>query len=459
MDIQNVKGTHDVILDEANAYEYIENVMKAIAESYAFKQFRIPVIENSNLFQRSVGESSDIVRKEMYTFKDKGERLITLRPEFTAGIIRSFVNNKLYATKDLPVKAYYVGPVFRYERPQLGRYRQFNQFGIETIGTDNFYHDVEAIVLGYSILKSLGLENVKVKINTLGDLESRKNYKEALKTFFEPHLNNMCSDCKQRFALNPLRILDCKVEDDKKIIADAPKMTNYLSSESKNRFNKVITLLKEIGVDFEIDDTLVRGLDYYSQTVFEFHYSSSKGVDYGAIGAGGHYDSLVKEIGGPQLEGVGLSFGIERVYSVMADDGLTGFESAGLDIYVMPIGEAEQEIGFYLTSNLRQYGFSCEIDLSNSKIGSMLKKANRLQAHFAIIIGEEEIDSKKATIKNLKTQEQVKIDFDDLINYFDKAFQLNDDHHECHHDDECCCHKEKDVDGHHCCKHHKGENE
>lgn len=446
MNIQNVKGTHDVILKEAQAYERIESVMKAIAESYCFKEFRVPVIENSALFLRSVGESSDIVRKEMYTFLDKGGRSLTLRPEFTAGIIRSFVNNKLYATKDLPVKAYYVGPVFRYERPQLGRYRQFNQFGIETIGTTSVYHDVEAILLGYTILTALGLENVKVKINTLGDALSRQNYKNALKEYFSNHIDDMCVDCKQRYELNPLRILDCKVKEDQDIVKNAPTMSNYLSDDAKKRFDDLCALLEQVGVDYEIDDTLVRGLDYYSQTVFEYHYTSKKGINYGAVGAGGHYDGLVKEMDGPQLEGVGLSFGVERVFSVLNDDELLADVDDGCDVFVMPMGEDANEIGFYLLTTLRQYGFTSEIDVSGSKLSSMLKKANRLSSKYAIILGEEEINTRILTIKDLFKQEQYKINVDNLIDFLDSRLNNAEDEHE-----HCSCNDEKE---HHCCGHH-----
>lgn len=463
MDIQKVKGTHDVVLSEAEAYEKIEDTMKAIAETFAFRQFRVPVIENSALFQRSVGESSDIVRKEMYTFLDKGDRSITLRPEFTAGIIRSFVNNKLYATKDLPVKAYYVGPVFRYERPQLGRYRQFNQFGIETIGTDNLFHDAEAIILGYQILTCLHLDGVTVKVNTLGDEESRNNYKEALKAYFAKHLDNMCPDCKQRYELNPLRILDCKVPEDQEIVKDAPRMSEYLSDAAKERFDKVLALLEANNVPYEIDDTLVRGLDYYSQTVFEFHYTSSKGKDYGAIGAGGHYSNLVKEIGGPSLEGVGFSFGIERVYSVLADDGEIDEKGEGLDIYLCPQNKDLVQPCFNLCNILRTCGYACEVDIASGKMATMLKRADRANSKYAIIVGDEEYKTQELTVKNLTTQAQCKVDLDDIVYYFDAIFNVEEEHCSCgcedeNDSDECCCGgHHHHQDGECCCHDHDDE--
>ena len=284
--IKNVKGTHDIYGEETNAYDMVESVMKSIAELYAYNGVRPPVLESNSVFVRGVGESSDIVRKEMYTFPDKGGREITLRPEFTAGIMRLVVQNKLYATNELPLKLYYCGPVFRYERPQLGRYRQFNQFGVESIGNNAPMNDVDVIVLAYTILCSLKLENVTIKINTLGDEESRNAYRQALKDYFKEHIGNMCEDCKNRYELNPLRILDCKVPEDRPIIDKAPQIGDYLSPQSKARFEQVKEALETLQIPYEVDEGLVRGLDYYSETVFEFHYKSQAGLDYGAIGAG-----------------------------------------------------------------------------------------------------------------------------------------------------------------------------
>ena len=296
-----VKGTHDVILEEATKYSYVEEVLTKIATLYNYKEFRTPIIESNELFNRSVGESSDIVRKEMYTFLDKGNRLITLRPEMTASTIRSMVNAKLFANNDYPIKAYYLGPNFRYERPQQGRYRQFNQFGIECCGVNNFYRDVEVIALGYNALKMLGFTNLKLKINSLGDQETRNDYKKALTSYFGEKIEQMCEDCKERYTKNILRILDCKVESDQEIIKDAPTLDKFYSKNAKEHFDNVLKALDEIGIEYEIDHSLVRGLDYYTGVVFEYHYTSKLGKNYGAIGGGGHYANLIKEIGGPDL--------------------------------------------------------------------------------------------------------------------------------------------------------------
>lgn len=421
--IKNVKGTHDIFGEETNAYEMVESLMKSIAELYAYNGVRPPVLEYNSVFVRGVGESSDIVRKEMYTFPDKGDRLLTLRPEFTAGIMRLVVQNKLYATNELPLKLYYVGPVFRYERPQLGRYRQFNQFGVESIGNNSPMNDTEVIVLAYTILCSLGLEGVTIKINTLGDEESRNNYRKALKDYFKDHIGNMCEDCKSRYELNPLRILDCKVPEDRPIIEGAPKIGDYLSEASKIRFEQIQDALSVLQIPYEIDEGLVRGLDYYSETVFEFHYKSKAGLDYGAIGAGGHYGKLMEELGGPELPGVGFSFGIERIVSVLKDDGLLNDTKSTLDAYVMPLGDEAILVAEEIAVLLRNSGgYRTDICFDKTKLGNMFKRATAKNAKYAVIIGEEEMNNDSVIVKDLATQEQIKVKVDNLIEKFDELF-------------------------------------
>lgn len=442
MEFQVLKGTHDVIQDEASKYTYIEDLLTQVARLYNFQEFRTPVIEKSELFLRSVGESSDIVRKEMYDFLDKGGRSITLRPEFTAGIIRSIVNAKLYAIQDLPIKAFYVGPVFRYDRPQQGRYRQFNQFGVELVGTSSYLNDTEIISFGYTCLHLLGLKDVKIKINTLGDEETRKNYKEALTKYFSSHIDDMCEDCKERIKINPLRILDCKVQHDQDYVAKAPKIKDYLSENSKNKFNQILKLLDELSIPYELDDTLVRGLDYYSDVVFEYHYTSKKGNNYGAIGAGGHYSNLVKEMNGPELEGVGLSFGVERLFNILNDDEKE-FELPSLDVVFMPLFKDDEHLNriYNIVEKLRLYGYSSEMLDFNKSIKTMFKIAQNKNAKFAIIIGEDEFNSNTVNIKNLseKTQETIKLS--ELVMYLDANLNGEEihEHEDCCGDD-CCCH-------------------
>ena len=437
MAVNNVKGTRDIIGEEANAFNYIENLLKQICELFAYNEVKPPVLEHTELFVRGVGESSDVVRKEMYTFLDKADRSVTLRPEFTAGIMRLIVNNKLLNTNELPYKAYYVGPVFRYERPQLGRYRQFTQFGVEAVGNNTPEIDVETMVLAYTILTSLNLENVSIKINTLGDEESRQNYKNALKEYFAKYLDQMCPDCHSRYELNPLRILDCKVPEDQKIVAGAPKMKDYLSANAKERFSKVLALLDDLEIPYKVDDTLVRGLDYYSETVYEFHYVSSTGNDYGAIGAGGHYGGLVKEIGGPDVAGVGFSFGIDRLYSVLRDDGLLpkGLDNP-IEIYVMPMGEVAKPLAMQTAAALRISGYRVDMCFEEAKLGNMFKRAERKGAQFAVIIGENEVNNQEVIVKNMATTEQKSVPISELIEKISQEMG-----------EECCggncqCHKE-----------------
>lgn len=425
-----VKGTHDVILEEATKYSYVEEVLTKIATLYNYKEFRTPIIESNELFNRSVGESSDIVRKEMYTFLDKGNRLITLRPEMTASTIRSMVNAKLFANNDYPIKAYYLGPNFRYERPQQGRYRQFNQFGIECCGVNNFYRDVEVIALGYNALKMLGFTNLKLKINSLGDQETRNDYKKALTSYFGEKIEQMCEDCKERYTKNILRILDCKVESDQEIIKDAPTLDKFYSKNAKEHFDNVLKALDEIGIEYEIDHSLVRGLDYYTGVVFEYHYTSKLGKNYGAIGGGGHYANLIREIGGPDLEGVGLALGIERLVNVMNDDNLFDSLEEGLDIYIMPLGEKAINESNKIANFLRLNGYSCDICLESKNFGQMFKKAQRRNAKYALIIGDNELESKNVVVKDLALEKQETVANDDLLEYLDKKFDVEEHHHE-----------------------------
>ncbi|MDY4857483.1 MAG: histidine--tRNA ligase [Candidatus Onthovivens sp.] len=425
-----VKGTHDVILEEATKYSYVEEVLTKIATLYNYKEFRTPIIESNELFNRSVGESSDIVRKEMYTFLDKGNRLITLRPEMTASTIRSMVNAKLFANNDYPIKAYYLGPNFRYERPQQGRYRQFNQFGIECCGINNFYRDVEVIALGYNALKMLGFTNLKLKINSLGDQETRNDYKKALTSYFGEKIEQMCEDCKERYTKNILRILDCKVESDQEIIKDAPTLDKFYSKNAKEHFDNVLKALDEIGIEYEIDHSLVRGLDYYTGVVFEYHYTSKLGKNYGAIGGGGHYANLIKEIGGPDLEGVGLALGIERLVNVMNDDNLFDSLEEGLDIYIMPLGEKAINESNKIANFLRLNGYSCDICLESKNFGQMFKKAQRRNAKYALIIGDNELESKNVVVKDLALEKQETVANDDLLEYLDEKFDVEEHHHE-----------------------------
>ena len=414
MEINPVKGTHDIIGDEADLYREIEQRCIYVADLFSYKEIRTPIIEHTPLFLRSVGESSDIVTKEMYTFMDKGDRSVTLRPEMTAGVMRSIVSNKLYANPDLPLKYFYLGPCFRYERPQAGRYRQFHQFGIEAVGNPSFLQDAEVISIGHRILLTLGLKNVKVLINSLGDEESRANYKVALKEYFAKHIDKMCPDCKRRLEINPLRILDCKVPEDIEIVKGAPRMTDYLSDASKLYLNNVINTLQSVGIEVEIDTNLVRGLDYYTGVVFEYHAVLKEGEqDVGALGGGGHYANLLAEVGGPQMEGIGLAMGVERLAYVVSQT-IKENPLNGPDFYLMGMTDEIIAKNFALAELLRSSGLVIDLNYQIKSISALIKTALRKKAKFAIIIGEDEMTKKEVTIKNLATQEQTLVKFDDL---------------------------------------------
>lgn len=432
MQIKGVKGTHDLYGDESYCYDYIENIFSIVAELYNYKKIETPCLEYTEVFSRGTGTSSDVVRKEMYTFLDKGDRSVTLRPEGTAGVMRSIVENKLYATNDLPLKAYYVGPVFRYERPQLGRYRQFYQAGIEAVGIDSSELDAEVVVFAMRVLGMLGFNGLKVKVNTLGDKESRLAYKEALKAYFAPRIESMCDDCKERLKLNPLRILDCKVDADQEIAKGAPKMRDYLSKSSEERFYHTLSILNEVGIEYEIDDSLVRGLDYYGEIVFEVHMLSPTGKDYGALLGGGHYDGLLSSFDGPSDidHGVGFALGMERIYSLMKEFDLLKDIKQELDIYLIPLGEKAMEYSFSLAEQLRSLGYSIDRPYKMAKLGSYFKKAERSRAKLALIFGDDELEKGIIQIKDLDKKEQKEVSLDNLDKELDELFNEEDHHHE-----------------------------
>jgi histidyl-tRNA synthetase len=378
------RGTYDAYYEDALNIEKIVSILKRISKSYGYAPIHTPMYEQTALFARSAGETSDIVTKEMFNFLDKSGRDICLRPELTAGVMRAIVTNKLYATKDLPLKLSYYGSAFRYERPQAGRYRQFNQFGIENVGATSYLNDAETIIFGYNALKILGFPHIILKINSIGDEESRNAYRTALKEFFQNKIENMCPDCKRRFETNPLRILDCKVKEDQEIIKDAPKMSDYLNETSKEYLNNILRVLDEQQVEYEIDDTLVRGLDYYSHVVFEYHFITENGTSLGAVGAGGHYDNLLREVGGPQLSSVGLAFGVERLNLLLKEINPEEYAKVELDAYLICLGKENLDKVFSLCTTLRNNGFNVDMSFENKSMGASFKIATRKNAKFTI---------------------------------------------------------------------------
>lgn len=413
MEYNVARGTRDILFKEKRRFKIVEEVIRSVAETYGFNMIETPMFEHTELFARSVGESSDIVNKEMYTFNDKANRSITLRPEGTAGAIRAFVTNKLYSSPDMPVKLMYDGSVFRYERPQAGRFRQFRQFGFEEIGARSPYVDVELIMMIKAILETLGFEGLKIKVNTIGDTESRNNYSRVLKEHFEAHLDTLCEDCRRRLETNPLRILDCKVDVNHEAIKNAPKIKDYLTDASKEYFAKTLELLDTLGVKYEIDESLVRGLDYYNDVVFEIHREDGK---YGALGAGGRYDSLVKEVGGPDLPAVGMAFGVDRLVMIMDEEGMFDDENdVNVDVFVMPMKEEMNTKALAVAEILRSIGLIVDIDLSNRSFKSQFKSALRKGAQAAVIIGEDELNNNTVVLKNIETATQETVNDDEIV--------------------------------------------
>jgi len=422
--IQKPKGTYDVYGKKGKTILEIEKILHALMEKYNYEYVRTPIFEASELFHRGVGESTDIVTKETYDFVDRGNRNMTLRPEGTAGVVRSYIENKMYGNASQPVKTWYYGPMYRYERPQSGRFREFYQFGVEVFGSNSPLTDAEIISIPVNFYKLLGLKGIKVNINSLGDMESRKNYREALKTYFEPYLDLLCDDCKERFNKNPLRIIDCKYDANLDIIKNAPKIIDYLNEESKKHFEEVKKYLDAMDIEYEVNPNIVRGLDYYTHTVFEVEASVEGFGAQNVLCGGGRYDNLVETIGGPSTSGVGFALGLERLLTALEFENIDLVDENNLDIFIIPIDTNEYSIS--LGNILRMNGFNVEVDFNSRKIGNSFKQADRLGAKYIIIIGEDEVNNKVLTIKDNKTKEEYKIEEDKLIDFFDEMVEEND---------------------------------
>lgn len=418
--IQKQKGTYDVYGNTGKKIVYLENLLKALMEKYNYEYVRTPLFEASDLFHRGVGETSDIVSKETYDFTDRGNRNITLRPEGTAGVVRSFIENKMYARTEQPIKTWYYGPMYRYERPQSGRYREFYQFGVEVFGTNDPMIDAEIISIPVNFYKFLGLKGIKVNINSLGDAESRKNYRDALIEYFKPHINTLCEDCKTRFLKNPLRILDCKVDKETEILKNAPSILDYLNEVSKKHFENVKKYLEALDIEYVVNPKIVRGLDYYTNTVFEVEANVEGFGSQNVLCAGGRYNNLVETIGGPSTAGIGFALGFERLLTALDYENINVIEDDGIDVYIIPMSENEKQKSLNVTNNLRMNGFKVDMDYLNRNIKSNFKQADRLNSKFVIIIGEEEIKTNVATIKNNHEKTEEKIEFDKLVEYLDR---------------------------------------
>lgn len=412
--IQIPKGTKDVLPKQSYLWQYVENAARETAEAFGFREIRTPTFEYTELFLRGVGDTSDIVNKEMYTFLDKGNRSVTLRPEGTAGVARAFLENGL-ASGAMPFKVYYLISAFRYERPQAGRLREFHQFGAELYGADGAYADAEAITFADAFLKNLGLKQIKLRLNSIGCKKCRAKYYEALKEYFAPRLDEMCSDCKTRFEKNPMRMLDCKEEGCKRFTANAPKMLGYLCDDCKEHFETVQKLLTASGVQYELDPSIVRGLDYYSRTVFEF-VTSAAGAQ-GTVLGGGRYDTLLSEIGGEDVPAVGFAAGLERLLMVMDAEKAPFKEEKKTDCYLLGMDGKSREKAFLLANELRRAGFSAETDLMTRSVKAQFRHAGKIGARFVAVIGENELNEGAAEVKDMQSSSSEKVKFEELRQY------------------------------------------
>lgn len=412
MSYQTPRGTYDILPEEMNQWHEVERIIRDVTKKYRYKEIRTPYFEDTKVFKRE-NDSSDMVNKEMYTF-EMGHDSYTLRPEGTAGVIRSFNQHKMYGSMEMPARLYYMGAMFRHERPQKGRQRQFTQFGVENIGAKSPELDAETIALGYDIVKSLGISSVKVCINTLGDDESRAAYREALKKHFEPHLEELCGDCHRRYEQNPLRILDCKVDHDHAAMKSAPKLSEYLNDESKEYFDRVLKALEALGIPYEIDERLVRGLDYYTHTVFEVVSTRPDSGAQATIFAGGRYDHFVEYYGGPQMSGIGFAIGLERLISLAQEEGYPFKEEDAADVYVIGLGNVQTDV-LSITQELRKEGFIAEGNLVPRGLKGQFKSADRSHAKYIVIIGEDELKNGTVNLKSGEDKNQETIERAKLI--------------------------------------------
>jgi len=409
------RGTRDILPSEIKTWQFLEDNARAVFESYNYAEIRTPVFEQTELFTRSIGEDTDIVGKEMYTFTDKGERSITLRPEETAPVVRAIIENNLLGQNEL-VKLYYIGPMFRYERPQAGRSRQFHQAGVEVFGSSDPLIDAEVIELGLRYFIQIGLKELEVDINSVGCKKCRPKYKEELKKYFMGRSRDLCETCQGRLEKNPLRILDCKEPKCQKAIESAPSTVDFLCQECGDHFKKVRSYLDEYGIRFKLNKRLVRGLDYYTKTTFEI-ISRSLGAQ-NAVCGGGRYDTLVEELGGRSTPAIGFAIGLDRLLMVMQDQKIKIPEDRRLQVYVVTLGDAAKEKGFELLRNLRNMEIRSDMDYQGRSLNSQLKAADKLRAQFAIIIGDDELKNGLAVIRSMDEKTQEKIKFDEILGKF-----------------------------------------
>ena len=417
MKLQKPKGTQDILPADSAKWQYVENVARETFKKYNYGEIRTPMFEHYEVISRSVGDTTDIVTKEMYDFHDKGDRHITLRPEGTAPVVRSYVENKLFAPEvQKPVKVYYIGSMFRYERPQAGRLREFHQLGVECFGSKNPATDVETIAMAYQLFNTLGIKDVTLHLNSLGNTESRLAYRQALIDYLTPMRDTLSKDSQRRLDENPLRVLDSKEKEDKVAVENAPSILDYLDDESQAHFDEVRAMLDSLNIPYVIDTNMVRGLDYYNHTIFEFITTIDKSEL--TICAGGRYDSLVEYFGGPETAGFGFGLGLERLLLVLDKQGIELPVEESLDVYIAVLGSGANGKALELVQAIRYQGFKAERDYLGRKIKAQFKSADTFKAKTVITLGESEVESGQVNVKNNSTREEVTVSFEELTNNF-----------------------------------------
>lgn len=422
--IQKMKGTEDLLPQDTNIWQYVEETARAVLDSYHFKEIRTPMFESYDLFARSVGDTTDIVSKEMYDFYDKGDRHIALRPEGTASVVRAFIEHKLFGPEHAkPYKVYYMGSMFRYERPQAGRQRQFNQMGVEVFGSTNPATDAEVIALAWDIFKDLEVENLIVHINSLGKPEDRQMYRKALVDYFTPLKDQLSADSQRRLEDNPLRIIDSKAPQDIELVKNAPQILDFLSEDSKAHFEAVQAMLTALNIPFEVSPEIVRGLDYYQDTIFEIIVSDDSIGAQSTVCGGGRYDGLVEMLGGPQTPGFGFAIGMERLMLLLQEQKIELPIDESLDLFVIGLGEESNLMSLELVQAARNDGLIADRDYLGRSLKAQFKTADRNKAKLTIVVGENEVKTREVQIKNQETGKQTSMSFDDLAKDFSGVFR------------------------------------
>ncbi|MCI1554454.1 MAG: histidine--tRNA ligase [Levilactobacillus sp.] len=416
MSFQKPKGTVDILPSEVKTWQKIEGTARRVFSQYGYQGIRTPMFESYDVFVRSVGDTSDIVTKEMYDFEDKGGRRITLRPEGTAGVVRAYNENKLYGPEfPKPYKVYYMGPMFRYERPQSGRQREFHQIGVEALNSESPQVDVEVIDMALNLFKNYGVSNVKLVINSLGNDATRDSYRQALIDYLKPFYEKLSPDSQERLYKNPLRVLDSKDETDQKIVEKAPSILDYLDDYSSKYFEDVKRLLDELGIKYEVDSSMVRGLDYYTHTIFEIMSDSKAfGGKYTTVCAGGRYNGLMKELGGPEGGGIGFGLGVERLILLMQQENPDFSDETGLDVFITSADDKGNDLAFKLMHDLRMQGLKVDKDYEGVKLSTQIKEANRQNAKYYIVLGSNEVQSGKVTVNKFDSDEEINTSIDEL---------------------------------------------